>query len=78
MKSFSPGRCLSAIAIVFGVLAMSAPVAAQFPDRPVQLVVPVGPGGGTDLLARQIAKKLSEVCGQPVIVENKTGGGGNG
>ena len=76
MKSFSLGRCLSAIAIVFGVLAMPAPAAAQFPDRPVQLVVPVGPGGGTDLLARQIAKKLSEVWGQPVIVENKTGGGG--
>ena len=76
MKLFSLGRCLSAIAIVFGVLAMSSPAVAQFPDRPVQLVVPVGPGGGTDLLARQIAKKLAEVWGQPVIVENKTGGGG--
>ena len=76
MESFSLGRCLSAIAIVLGVLAMPLPAAAQFPDRPVQLVVPVGPGGGTDLLARQIAKKLSEVWGQPVIVENKTGGGG--
>ena len=76
MKLFSLGRCLSAIAIVFGVLAMSSPAVAQFPDRPVQLVVPVGPGGGTDLLARQVAKKLAEVWGQPVIVENKTGGGG--
>jgi tripartite-type tricarboxylate transporter receptor subunit TctC len=76
MKSFSLGRCLSLIGFAFGMVAMPSPVAAQFPDRTVQLVVPVGPGGGTDLLARQIAKKLSEVWGQPVVVENKTGGGG--
>src|ERR1700681_3714415 len=76
MKSFILGRCLSAIGIVFGVLAIPTPAAAQFPDKSVQLVVPVGPGGGTDLLARQIAKKLSEVWAQPVIVENKAGGGG--
>src|ERR1700682_6674184 len=76
MKSFSLGRCLSAIGIVFGVLAMPTPAAAQFPDKSVQLVVPVGPGGGNDLLARPVAKKLSEVWAQPVIVENKAGGGG--
>jgi tripartite-type tricarboxylate transporter receptor subunit TctC len=76
MKSSSLGRCLFAIGIAFGVLAISSFAAAQFPDKQVQLVVPVGPGGGTDLLARQIAKKLSDVWGQPVIVENKAGGGG--
>jgi tripartite-type tricarboxylate transporter receptor subunit TctC len=76
MKSFSPGRWLSAIGIALGVLAMTGPAAAEFPDRPVTLVVPVGPGGGTDLLARQVAKKLGEVWGQAVVVENRTGGGG--
>jgi tripartite-type tricarboxylate transporter receptor subunit TctC len=76
MRSSSLGRCLFAIGIAFGVLAMPSFAAAQFPDKQVQLVVPVGPGGGTDLLARQIAKKLSDVWGQPVIVENKAGGGG--
>jgi tripartite-type tricarboxylate transporter receptor subunit TctC len=69
-------KFLCAIGIVFGVLAMPSPAAAQFPDKPVHLVVPVGPAGGTDLLARQLAKKLSEVWGQPVVVENKTGGAG--
>jgi tripartite-type tricarboxylate transporter receptor subunit TctC len=76
MKTFSRRRRLCAIGIAFGVLAVPLPAAAQFPDRAVHLVVPVGPGGGTDLLAREIAQKLSEVWGQPVVVENKTGGGG--
>jgi tripartite-type tricarboxylate transporter receptor subunit TctC len=76
MKTSSRRRRLCAIGIAFGVLAVPLPAAAQFPDRPVHLVVPVGPGGGTDLLAREIAQKLSEVWGQPVVVENKTGGGG--
>jgi tripartite-type tricarboxylate transporter receptor subunit TctC len=76
MKTFSLGRHLCAIGIVLGALAFPLPVAAQFPDRPVHLVVPVGPGGGTDLLAREIAQKLSEAWGQPVVVENRTGGGG--
>ena len=62
MKSFSPGRWLSVVGIALAMLALSAPAAAEFPDRPVQLVVPVGPGGGTDLLARQVAKKLGEVA----------------
>ncbi len=55
---------------------MPSATAAPFPDRPAKLVVPVGPAGGTDLLAREPARKLSEVWGQPVIVENKAGGGG--
>lgn len=76
MKSFIASRCIVAAAIVFGVFALSQPAAAQFPDRPVRLVVPVGVGGGTDLLARQLGKSLSEVWGQPVVVDNRTGGGG--
>lgn len=76
MKTFSLGSCLCVIGMVFGVLALPSPAAAQFPNKSVHLVVPVGPGGGTDLLARQLAKKLSEVWGQPVIVENKQGGAG--
>ena len=76
MKTSSLGYCVCAAGIVFGLLAMTSSAMAEFPDRPVQIVVPVGPGGGTDLLARQLAKKLSDVWGQPVFVENKAGGGG--
>src|SRR6267378_91581 len=45
----------------------------QFPSRPVKIVVPTSPGGATDALSRQIGARLSELRGQPVIVENKPG-----
>ena len=59
------------------LLAVAAghPVAAAFPERPVTIVVPYTPGGVTDVYARAIAAKLTQTWGQPVIVENKAGGG---
>ena len=67
-----------AAAIVCVAIAASTSSAAfaQYPNRPVQMVLPVGPGGGTDVLARELARRLSEVWGQPVVIENKPGGGG--
>ena len=51
--------------------------AQQFPTRPVKLVVGFTPGGGVDIAARTLAPKLSELIGQPVIVDNKPGAGTN-
>jgi tripartite-type tricarboxylate transporter receptor subunit TctC len=49
--------------------------AQAFPDRPVRFVVPYAPGGSTDTSSRIAAEKLAQILGQPVVVENKAGGG---
>src|SRR5262249_1987275 len=61
--------------IAFGVLFAAAAAAQDYPARPVRLIVPIGPGGGTDILARHVAQKLGERFRQGVVVENRPGAG---
>ena len=65
----------AATVLSLGISASSG--AATWPERPVTLVVPLSPGGSTDATARLIAQGLSKELGQPVIVENRAGAGGN-
>jgi tripartite-type tricarboxylate transporter receptor subunit TctC len=62
--------------MTLGALSAHAQSAAPYPSRPVTVVVPFPPGGGTDVGARLIAQKLSLKWGQPVIVENRGGAAG--
>lgn len=66
------------LAIGAALLALGCGVRAQdYPTKPIRMVVPYPPGGTPDLLGRMIAQRLNEVWGQPVIVENRSGAGGN-
>ena len=63
--------------VVWALAALSAPVGAQqYPNRPVKIVVPFGPGGPADIYARVIGHELSEVLKQSFVIDNKPGAGG--
>jgi tripartite-type tricarboxylate transporter receptor subunit TctC len=68
-------RCL--VALMALLILASGPARAEYPERPVRLVVPFPPGGPTDIFARLIAQALTTTLGQQVIVDNKGGAGGN-
>ena len=65
------------LAVVALAVLLAAGARAQYPARPIKLLVPNPPGGATDTLARVIAPKLAESLGQPVVVENRPGANGN-
>jgi tripartite-type tricarboxylate transporter receptor subunit TctC len=54
-----------------------AVLAQDYPTKPIRVIVPFAPGGGSDFIARFMAQKLSELLGKPFIIENKPGAGGN-
>ncbi|MGT2512197.1 Bug family tripartite tricarboxylate transporter substrate binding protein [Cupriavidus basilensis] len=73
-------RDLPSMVSLSAVMLLNIPLAAhaaEYPDKPITLVVPFGAGGITDLVARATGKALSEQLGQSIVVENRPGAGGN-
>ena len=67
-------RVIAALALLFTSTAIHA---QDYPAKPIRFIIPFAPGGGTDLLARAVAPKMSEQLGRSVVIENRTGAGGN-
>ena len=76
LKMLNISRCFSILFTCLAIIAGAAS-AADYPTKPIKLVVAWSPGGTTDILARIIAQGLSEKLGETVLVENKPGGGNN-
>jgi tripartite-type tricarboxylate transporter receptor subunit TctC len=71
-------RKVAPMLAVFAAITAMAPASAQtYPDKPVRIMAPFPPGGLVDVLARGLGEEMSKSLGQPVVVENKPGAGGN-
>jgi tripartite-type tricarboxylate transporter receptor subunit TctC len=69
-------RISRALSIALLLLFSSAAVAEEFPSKPIRLIVPFPPGGPNDIIARVVGQRMSEICKQPVIIDNRGGQAG--
>jgi len=69
----NPGACFAALLLCSATLA----AAQSYPDRPIQMIVPFGPGGTTDIMARLLADEFGRQLGGSVVVANTAGAGGS-
>src|SRR6187397_1848738 len=77
MKPFSlHARCAGRAAALAGLLVFNSAYSQDWPDKPVRIVVPFGPGVGTDIQGRLLSKKFYESMGQTFVVDNRPGAAG--
>lgn len=75
-KTKSAARAIAALAVA-GLTSLALPANAQdYPSRPIRMIVPFAAGGPADLIARTIAPGMSDILKQPIVIENRAGGGG--
>ena len=75
MNAFRPVVALASALLAVGTVFVPGDARAEWPDHPVKWVVPFGPGGANDLIARAAAEAVGKRLGQPVVIENKPGAG---
>lgn len=68
---------LRATVVAAALAALSTPAVAQWPDKPIRLVVSSSAGGGLDVVARALSERMARALGQPIVIDNKGGAGGN-
>ena len=76
-RPFRAGALLRCLPLLLTASLLPATAMADWPERPIHMVVPFPPGSSPDLLARTISEPLSQALGQPVVIDNKPGAGGN-
>src|SRR6266849_7196281 len=77
LRFLSPVRRLTLGALVMGLMLFATAQAQTFPSKPLRVVVPFGPGGSSDVVARIVVDGAADALGQPVLIENVPGAGGN-
>ena len=76
LRAATPLR-LAALLLSLTLATLAAAADNDFPSKPIHVIIPMAPGGATDILVRPLADKLSKILGSPVIVDNRGGAGGN-
>jgi tripartite-type tricarboxylate transporter receptor subunit TctC len=76
MRVAIAARIVALLALCLVCLPFDAAPAADYPERPIHWIVPYPPGGTTDVIARDVAQAVSQVLGQPIVIDNRGGAGG--